>query len=231
MTERRFRFESGPIVAGLGLIALGALFILDQAGTLDAGQIVRDWWPVVIVAFGVGQLIERPRGALGPLIVVGVGLVLLATQLDLVPSDVWSYLWPALLVIIGLVIIFRWPRRGAAAAGAGDDVVSVSALFGSNEVVVTSQQFRGGSASGIFGGVVLDLRRAQLDPAGAALSVAAVFGGVDVIVPPGWAVVVSGTPIFGGLSNKVEPAAPGSTSALKVDVIAIFGAANIKHDK
>ena len=42
---------------------------------------------------------------------------------------------------------------------------------------------------------------------------------------------MSGTPIFGGLSNKVEPAAAGSTHTLKVDVIAIFGAANVKHDR
>ncbi|MSP22857.1 MAG: hypothetical protein EXR66_07590 [Dehalococcoidia bacterium] len=39
---------------GLILVALGGLFLADEAGLLDTGGIIGDWWPLVIVAVGAG---------------------------------------------------------------------------------------------------------------------------------------------------------------------------------
>jgi predicted membrane protein len=228
-SERRRRFELGPVIAGVVLITLGVLFLLDQAGSIDAGTLIGDWWPLVIVAIGLVQLAERPRSPVGPLIVTGFGLILLLTQLELISGDVWSYVWPVFLVVVGLVIIFRLPGRNPP-AGRADDVVQTSALFGNNELVVTSQRFQGGAVTAIFGGVSLDLRQANLDPEGATLAGTAVFGAIDVLVPRGWRVEANGTPIFGGVSNQVQPAEPG-TPTLRLDATVIFGGATIKHDK
>ncbi len=40
------------VVMGATLIAIGVLFLLDRADVLDAGQVIGDWWPAVIVASG-----------------------------------------------------------------------------------------------------------------------------------------------------------------------------------
>jgi predicted membrane protein len=224
------RFEPGPVIVGLALITLGVLFLLDQTGTIDAGDLIGDWWPVIIIAIGLAQLAQRRGSPIGPLIVAGFGAILLLTQLDLVSQEVRGYFWPIFLVIAGLAIIFRGPWRNVP-SGVGDDVVQASALFGSNELKVTSRGFRGGSVTALFGGVALDLRQANLDPGGATLTATALFGAVDVLVPRGWRAETGGTPIFGGLSNTVEPPGPGEGPTLRVDVVAIFGGVNVKHDK
>lgn len=215
------------MIAGVVLITLGVLFLLDQSGSIDAGTLIGDWWPLVIVAIGLVQLAERPRSPVGPLIVTGFGAILLLTQLELISDDVWSYVWPVFLVVVGLIIIFRMPGRNVP-AGVGEDVVRTSALFASNELLVTSQRFRGGAVTAIFGGVELDLRQATLDPGGATLAATAVFGAVEVVVPRGWRVEANGTPIFGGLSNQVQPA-EGGAPTLTVDATVLFGGATIKH--
>jgi hypothetical protein len=223
--------KPGRVLIGLALIVLGVLFLLDVSGTLEAGEVIGDWWPVAIIALGVVQFAENPRSTVGPLIVVGVGVILLLTQLDVVEDDVWRFVWPAALILIGAAILLRRPGRQVP-RGTGDEMIRASAIFSGNEVVSTSRRFKGGSVTAIFGGATVDLRQAQLDPEGGTLSVTAAFGGVDVLVPRGWRVATSGMPIFGGYDNKVEappPEAEGPT--LNVDVTAIFGGADIKHGK
>jgi predicted membrane protein len=228
-TRDRSRLDPGSLTVGIVLVALGVLFLLDQTGSIDAGNLIGDWWPIVIVIIGLVQLAERPRSPVGPLIVMGVGGVLLLMQLDLISREIWNYLWPILLVVVGVVILLRLPGR-TMPSGAADDVVRASALFGSNEVVVTSQRLQGGSATAIFGGVTLDLRQATLDPGGATVEATAIFGEVEVLVPRGWRVDVSGTPIFAGLSNKAEAAATDEAPMLEVAATSIFAGVEIKHN-
>jgi hypothetical protein len=229
--ERTTNLRPGRILVGLVLVTVGVLFLLDQAGTIDAGDVIGDWWPVIIIAVGVVQLAEHPRAPVTPLIVIGVGAVLLLTQLDVVGDDVWRFVWPVALVLVGLAFLLRRPGPGPP-AGRPEDLVRATAVFSGTEIVSTSQRFRGGSATAIFGGVTVDLRRARLDPEGATLAVTAAFGGVDVIVPRGWRVESRGTPILGGVDNRAE-APPGGTEAprLIVDLSVLFGGAEIKHDR
>jgi hypothetical protein len=221
-------FRPGRVVLGVALVAVGVLFLLDQAGTIDAGDVIGDWWPVAIIAVGAVQLAEHPRAPIVPLIVIGVGTILLLTQLDLVVDDVWRYVWPVALVLVGLVFLLRRPGR-TSEPGRAEDVVDSTAIFSGSQVVSTSERFRGGSATAIFGGVELDLRPARLDPAGATLAVTAVFGGVDIVVPRGWRVETSGSPIFGGFDVKVDPPS-GDGPVLRVDGTVLFGGVEIKHD-
>lgn len=81
----------------------------------------------------------------------------------------------------------------------------------------------------MMGGAELDLREARF-PAGVIdLEVKAVFGGVQIIVPPGLAVEVHGTAIMGGFQNlnrspaHPDPAAP----LLRVHGIAVMGGVDI----
>jgi hypothetical protein len=221
----------GRVVLGLVLVTIGVLFLLDQTGTLDAGDVIGDWWPVAIIAIGAVQLAEQPRAPVGPLIVVGVGVILLLTQLDVVEDDVWRFVWPIALVLVGLFFVLRRPGA-TGAAGRPEDVVRTTAFFSGSDIVSTSQRFQGGSATAIFGGVTLDLRQARPDPEGATLAVTAVFGGVDIIVPRGWRVQSKGTPIFGGFDNKADaPAEDAEAPTLTVDMTALFGGTEVKHEK
>jgi lia operon protein LiaF len=49
-------------VWGLILIAIGALFLLQNFDFLDAGEIISDFWPLILVAFGIKMLMDHRRG-------------------------------------------------------------------------------------------------------------------------------------------------------------------------
>lgn len=71
------------------------------------------------------------------------------------------------------------------------DEVHVSAIFEPTAFRSTSKSFRGGTLDCWYGGGVVDLREAILDPAGAVLKVRALFGGARVLVPASWLVTTN----------------------------------------
>jgi hypothetical protein len=77
-----------------------------------------------------------------------------------------------------------------AVASRGDEVsdeLSLVAVFDGIELKSRAKEFKGGSLLAWFGGVVLDLRDAELAP-GARFSAHSLFGGIVIRTPPGWRV-------------------------------------------
>ena len=80
-----------------------------------------------------------------------------------------------------------------------------------------------------FGGAQLDLREARFPTGVIDLEVRAVFGGVQIIVPPGLAVEVHGTAIMGGFQNvNRAPAHPDPDAPLlRIRGLAFMGGVEI----
>ena len=80
-----------------------------------------------------------------------------------------------------------------------------------------------------FGGAQLDLREARFPTGVIDLEVRAVFGGVQIIVPPGLAVEVQGTAIMGGFQNvNRAPAHPDPDAPLlRIRGLAFMGGVEI----
>jgi predicted membrane protein len=197
--------RSNALVGSI-LIGLGILFLLGNFELVGIGELIVTWWPLILIAIAVYNLLAPGgRRSLGPYILLAVGILFLGIQLDFFTWRIFGYLWPIILILIGLRVIFgaRIFRSTATRAGSTDEnTIVATAIFGGSETAITSQQFAGGQATALFGGIDLDLRQARLDPGGAVLNVTALFGGVEIIVPPGWHVVTRGTPILGSLENK-----------------------------
>ena len=91
------------LVGGLILIALGVAFLLGQQGLFGVAG-VRDWWPLIVVAIGVGKLVggsgRRRRGGLW---LVFVGLWLLANTNHYFGLD-WHNSWPIMLIGGGVMM-------------------------------------------------------------------------------------------------------------------------------
>ena len=68
---------SGRIVFGFILILLGFLFMLDQAGIADVGDVISDWWPLVLVGI-VGLALPGIQGILT--ILIGAGVLSVASE-------------------------------------------------------------------------------------------------------------------------------------------------------
>jgi len=220
---------------GATLIAIGVLFLLDRADVLDAGKVIGDWWPVVIVGFGLVTLAERPVSLLGPVLLVTVGVLLLLLTNDVLETSAWNVIWPTALIAIGLTVLFRNRKRGdhlVLGEGHDQDLVRTTAFLSASELATQSNAFRGAVLTAILGGVELDMRHATLADDGAEIDATAILGGVDLIIPRDWRVTVRGTPILGGVSNRAEGSSlPDDAPRLRVDALAILGGVEIKHDK
>jgi hypothetical protein len=191
------------------------------------------WWPTLIIAIGLFQIAERSRALLGPVLVMGAGTLLLLATTDVLEGDVWGYVWPTALIVLGITAIARWAGAGPLPQRAGDDVVVASGIFGGPTIANASQAFRGASLTAVFGGVTLDLRQARPAADGARITATAVFGGIDILVPHGWRIATKGTPVFGGVDDKTDRSAelPADAPVLQIDAFVVFGGVEVKHTK
>lgn len=83
----------------------------------------------------------------------------------------------------------------------GRETEEISAIFGGVErggVWAPPRRLR---VRAVFGGIVLDLREAILVPGLTEIHVTATFGGVQIVVPPGLSVEVSGSAVLGGFAH------------------------------
>jgi predicted membrane protein len=224
--------DLGRLLLGLTIVALGVLYLLDAAGVLDARKAIDEWWPALLVAAGLLTLAERPPSVVRGSILTGLGAGLLLFTTDLVEGNAWDYLWPALLILVGMAIVARWTGRTIAPGATDEDVIRSTAVFGGPKLASTAQSFQGAWLTAIFGGITLDLRDAHPAPDGASINATVAFGGVDILVPKGWRISVRSTPIFGGLDDKTDRSQPPAADAptLHVDAVSIFGGVSIKHD-
>lgn len=85
------------------------------------------------------------------------------------------------------------------------------------------------TAVAVMGGCELDFRQAEMDAAEVQVTALAVMGGVDIIVPEGIAVELTGLPIMGGKHMKLAdvPLLPGSPT-ISVRAFPIMGGVSVR---
>jgi hypothetical protein len=214
-------------VLGLVLVLGGVTALLDRFDVIDVdwGWVWGNAWPIVIIAVGVVALIASPRAPIGPLLLTGLGAILLVAQLDSVHVNVWGLVWPVIVIVVGIAIL-SGGRRNAGASS--DATVSAFAFWWGATPRTVSQEFRGGSLTAIMGGVEADLRQAGI-VGRADLAVFTLWGGVEVKVPPGWRVEVGGLPLLGGWENKTVAPEDPYAPVLHVNAVCVMGGVEIKH--
>jgi hypothetical protein len=94
-------------VFGVILIGLGAMFLLQNFGVVDAGR-PGDWWPVVVIGFGVSSVVapKDPGDAATGVAVAALGVFFLLRNFGIID---WRFqdIWPAFLVLAGISLIAR----------------------------------------------------------------------------------------------------------------------------
>ncbi len=232
MTARPAFCVTPRLVIGLVIIALGTVFFLDSLDLVEADRVLR-FWPAVLIAIGAGKLIRHGTSAAraaGALWLVAGSLLLLA-NLDYLRLSM-RRAWPLVLVVVGAWIVWRAVAGGRAGEPSRDDpgdVVNMLAFLAGVNQKPSSKSFRGGDATAVMGGCELDLRDAL--PAGgeAAIDVFALWGGVEIIVPGDWTVVLQATPIMGGVEDTRKSVGSDPTKRLIVTGLAIMGGVEIKN--
>lgn len=222
---------------GVLLTVIGLLILLSNLDVINLGPFLSRWWPLLVVLLGLWKLVVWGATSLGSallLMIIGI-LCQLATLEVITWSDIFR-LWPVLLIAIGAWMLLRptrhWREKRRATEGEEVDFLDTWALFGGAERQVTSQQFKGGNATALFGGIDIDMRQAQLAEGEHSLHLTALFGGVDVFVPQDWEVTVTGTPLFGSLEDKRAKARASEVPVkgrLHINVFVMFGGVEVKN--
>ena len=110
------------------------------------------------------------------------------------------------------------PSRGDAES----DEVALMAVFDGTELRSEAKAFRGGSMLAWYGGVDADLREATLAP-DARLAVTALFGGIQLRVPPEWRIESAIRAVAGGYDVSGEDPDDPDAPVLRLEGRALCG--------
>jgi hypothetical protein len=224
---RRIQWNSGRILIGGLLIALGVVAALEQAGVADAGRLISTWWPLLVIAGGLLQLVSVPRAPTNAAVAVTIGLGLLAWTTGLLGSDVMRLLWPLALIGVGAWFMLTRTAAGPVAAHPAEQV-RAWALFSGREIASHARPLRHAALTAMFGGVNLDLTDAEVPAEGVVIEATAAFGGVEIKVPRGWRVDMSGPALFGGYEDKTRGAMTDGPLVI-VRCLVLFGGAEVHN--
>jgi predicted membrane protein len=213
---------------GVILILLGVGFLLQQMDMFSFGAFFSTWWPLILIALGVIQLLSKPPAYTAGIIFLGLGGYFQLRQLGIVETSFFRFFFPIIVILVGVRILLG-SNRGA--AGFSDQTISHFNIFSGYETGVTSQTFRGGSVTSIFGASEIDLRQAALESERVVMDITVIFGGSTIKVPEHWRVTADGIPIFGGWENKTKhvPKEGLTAPTIHFRCVALFGGIEIHN--
>jgi hypothetical protein len=132
--------------------------------------------------------------------------------------------------IVGAIAAQAAKRRVIPLDASDADEVRLTAFFEPMSFRSTAASFRGGTVDCWYGGGVIDLRDATLDPAGARLDVRAIFGGGQILIPDTWR-VTSRIVGIGGLGDGRPPVdLVADAPHLTIEGFAILGGFGVMSD-
>jgi Domain of unknown function (DUF5668)/Cell wall-active antibiotics response 4TMS YvqF len=123
------------------------------------------------------------------------------------------------------------PRPSAATDEVGDpnDTVSGFAMLSGVVRRNSCKAFRGGDLTAVMGGCELDLRNAVPVAEGAVVETFAFMGGIEIVVPIDWQVVVEGVPFLGGYDDKTAHVGTDGRKRLTIRGAAVMGGVEIHN--
>jgi len=211
------------LVWGALIVAVGVALLLDHMGFIVIGSLFR-FWPMILVFFGVGHLFTPSNRAWG-VILVSIGALFQLDNLGLVRFR-FADLWPIAIIAVGVLLMWSALKRPLPTSTTADstDMFNAVAIFSGCERRVKSQNFKGGRATSIFGGIELDLRDAKIEGDEATIEINCIFGGAEIRVPESWNVHSKSVPILGGFSDKTHISADADPAGGKRKTLIITGA-------
>lgn len=223
--------KTSKVLWGIVLIAAGVVYALNVFHITDIDIFFQGWWTLfIIVPCAIGLFTEREKT--GNIIGIVIGVFLLLCCQDILSFSVlWKLLVPAIIVIIGLKMVFTGLFGNKAneimkkLRLEGKEPKAGCAVFSGCDMNFDGKVFESAELTAVFGGIECNLRNAIIEK-DCAIQVSAIFGGIDILVPAGINVKVSSNSIFGGVSNKT--AVHQNAPTIYVSGTCMFGGVDIK---
>lgn len=223
----------GDVLWGLVFIFIGLVIGCNAIGITNINVFFDGWWTLfIIVPCFIGLFKDNEKT--GNFVGVLIGVALLLACNDILDFDlIWKLAFPAVLVIIGLSIIFKdaFGRKVSKEIkklnDKRSDENSCCATFSSQNIKYDDEKFTGSDLTAIFGGVKCDLREAKIDK-DVVINVYVTFGGIDILVPENVKIKVKSTSIFGGIDNKAKENVDSKSPTIYINGTVLFGGVEIK---
>lgn len=223
----------GNVLWGLVLIAIGVIIGGNALGITNINIFFDGWWTlIIIIPCFIGLFKENEKT--GNLIGLLIGIALLLACRDIIDFNiVWKLLFPAILVAIGLSMIFKDTIGGKVSKEikklnekkTGEN--EYCATFSGQTANFDGEKFTGADLTAVFGGVKCDLRKAIIEE-DTVINASSIFGGIDIYVPENVRVKVKSSSIFGGVSDDKTHSDNSEAHTVYVNATCLFGGVEIK---
>ena len=221
------------LILGIVLVLIGVAVLAELVDAVPWR--LRDFvftWQMLLIVLGIVFVSGKESKPTGYILIAVGAFFLLPRFIDL-PYYWRSLFWPAILIVIGLVVIFHRGKGGCRShphrqSESEDDYLDDVAVFGGSDRIIHSKNFQGGKITNIFGGSKYDMRQVELAEGKQYLEVVMIFGGSKFVVPEGWNMKIEVTAIFGGFSDKRVRSKPDSEKGtLVIRGVTLFGGGEI----
>lgn len=242
-----WRIFFGTVILAIAVGCALDVLITDTNSKYGMMNILSNWWPCIIMAIGLNQLLLHKEQPWGALIIFAIGTIILVFNLDesygmLGGQDNHWKNWGIVLLSLFVVVVAirmmlpRRLRRYQPQTHGGVKprflhVIKDLVIFGSTQVRNDSQQFSGGKVTTVMGDYEIDLRGATLERNGANMLLLACFGTIELHIPQQMALELNGIPVLGGIENGTQQIVTKADGVplLRLKCIAIFGAIDISN--
>jgi predicted membrane protein len=232
---KKFAFGFVVILAGMLLLAFN--FDIFPTGWKH----ILFSWQMLLIAIGFVSMFGSGNRIPG-MILIFIGGFFLIPEIFVMHISFSHLFWPLILIALGLMILSqRGPRNwlghirkgkenDAGATIMDEGYINETNIFSGSKHKVINQVFRGGKVSNIFGGTEIDLTHATLPEGQTELAIDCIFGGITLIVPDDWRIILNINSVMGGFSDKRlrigQSSDPGKVLIIRGS--AIFGGGEIK---
>jgi hypothetical protein len=127
----------------------------------------------------------------------------------------------AILASLGAALLGKFMLKSN--AGEETQEVDVVTIFAGENLASHAQPFYGGKVLTMFGGTVLDLRKATPAPTGVYLDALVWMGGISVVVPEGWRAEFTGKAVLGGFNDDTRTTADPDVPKVQIGGVIVLG--------
>ena len=215
------------IILALVFICFGIVALGNNIGWWNIDDLFLEWWPLILVLLGFITIFAQGGSFGGGVFMIFLGVLFLLHTHNI--YDISDLIWPAMLILVGVIV---WPRKkqisnpdasGGVHVNSADHVFNINTLFNRQHEIINDKQLAGGHGTAVFGNLTIDLREA-IPKTGAYIEISAIFGDVSLAIPLNWNVTKHGGSVFGKVEDRRKfISEPSAAYSVTIEMNAVFG--------